>query len=50
MKLCECNGVVLCYDSKPDKVEKYETKIQVLRAEVESMKQSPLFCFKFWGV
>jgi prepilin-type processing-associated H-X9-DG protein len=39
-KRCEYDGIVLCDDIEPDKVEEYETNKQVLREEVESMKQT----------
>ncbi len=38
-KRCECNGIVLCDDIEPDKVEAYETQKQALQEEVESMEQ-----------
>ena len=39
-KKCEYNGIVLCDDIEPNKVEEYETKKQVLQEEVKSMKQT----------
>jgi len=38
-KRCECDGVVLCDDIEPEKVEAYELKKQTLKEEVESMEK-----------
>jgi hypothetical protein len=38
-KRCECNGIVLCDDIEPDKVEAYEIKKQALQEEIEIMEQ-----------
>jgi len=39
-KRCECDGVILCDDIEPDKVEAYEIKKQALREEVLDMEQA----------
>jgi hypothetical protein len=39
-KRCECNGVVLCDDIEPDKVEAYALKKQTLLEEVHHMEQT----------
>ncbi len=37
-KRCECNGVILCDDIEPEKVEAYEITKQDLQEEIESME------------
>jgi len=39
-KRCECDGVILCDDIEPDKVDAYEIRKQALQEEVQNMEKT----------